>query len=661
MRTRPGVLLLGLLAGVALAAAAPASGAWKPGPERYGVGSKTNVAVPMSDGTVLRANVFYPTDPKTGEAAKGHFPVIMVQTPYGKDFAGQVSQGSGVVAGTEIGAMPYFIKRGYIDVVVDIRGTGDSHGTFNLLDPQIGRDGAELVKWASKLPNSNGKVGTYGPSYMGLDQLMTAYNEPRHSPLKAMFPIVAGNDAYRDIAFQGGMLGEEFDLVIFALFQGLDNANPLADYGDLADLLQVEAEHTAQLLSYTAYQALNVETGGDQAYYGKYWRARTQRKFLKTIVRNHIPAFMVGGWFDLFQRGEPLDYSGLQNAWAGRSVAAPMKPGQKTTGRYQLLDGPWYHLDAGRGFDIFPIELAWFDHFLKGRRTGITQTKNPLHIYELRGNHWHDAKRYPLTQAPAKTFYFGGGPSQSNAPSLNDGTLTAKKPTAASGSDPIVWTNVGSPCSRQSDQWAGGPLALALETGNLPTNPCETDDRTIQAGPGALTYTSDPFAHTLSVAGPVDATVYATSTRPDVELVATLEDVAPDGTSFPISSGALLGSFRKLDRHKSWFAANGRPLIPYHPYTKSSKTPVQTGKVTRYDIEVFPSFAEIAKGDRLRLTLTTSDTPHLQPIPTDLPNLAGGVYAVQRTKAHASFVNVPLAPEGSLEKCPICPKGTGSG
>jgi putative CocE/NonD family hydrolase len=224
-----------------------------------------------------------------------------------------------------------------------------------------------------------------------------------------------------------------------------------------------------------------------------------------------------------------------------------------------------------------------------------------------------------------------------------------------------VWTNLDSPCSRQSDQWGAGPIALALETGNLPPNPCETDDRSIQTGPGALTYTSAPFAHTLSVAGPVDATVYATSTRPDVELVATLEDVAPDGASFPISSGALLGSFRKLERHKSWFAGNGRPLIPYHPYTKASKTPVPTGKVTRYDIEVFPTFAEIAKGDRLRLTLTTSDTPHLQPIPIDLPNLAGGVYAVQRTKAHASFVNVPLAPEGSLHKCPICPKGTGHG
>src|SRR5439155_1179761 len=83
-------------------------------------------------------------------------------------------------------------------------------------------------------------------------------------------------------------------------------------------------------------------------------------------------------------------------------------------------------------------------------------------------------------------------------------------------------------------------------------------------------------------AGPIDATVFAPSTRPEVELEATLEDVAPGGASVPITSGPLLGSFRKLDRANSWFAADGRPLIPYHPYTRASVKPVPTGAVTRF-------------------------------------------------------------------------------
>jgi putative CocE/NonD family hydrolase len=648
-------LAAALAATALLAVPAFASATWKPGPEKYGVGEHADVPVRMSDGTVLRANVFYPTV-KGGAAAKGPFPVIMVQTPYGKDAAGQASGGNGIGdASTEIGPLPYMIKRGYIDVAVDIRGTGDSHGTFNLLDPQIGRDGAELVDWAARLPHSSGKVGTYGPSYMGIDQLMTAYNVGRHSPLKAIFPIVAGNDAYRDIAFQGGMPGIEFDLVILVLFGGLNVGNPpIADYGDLADLLQVEAEHVASLLSYNAYQGLNILAGGDQAFYGKYWRARTQRKMLATIVHNHIPAFMIGGWFDLFQRGTPLNYSGLQNAWAGRSVAAPMKPDQKVTGRYQLVDGPWYHLDSGTGFPTYPVQLAWYDHFLKGQNTGITDTKHPLHLYELRSNHWHDATRYPLDQAPAKTFYLDAGPSGSGAPSTNDGTLAGKRPAAEEGADQVEYVGGASPCSRQTDQWGAGPTALALETGNLPSSPCSTDDRTIQSGPGALTYTTAPLKRDVPLAGPIDATIYATSTRPDVELEATLEDVAPGGASFPLTSGALLGSFRELDYAKTWRGRNGRPLIPYHPYTKASKTLVETGKVTRFDIEVFPTFAELDKGHRLRVTLTTSDSPHLLPLPADTANLDGGVYQVQRNASHASFINVPLAKEGSFSPCGIC-------
>ena len=71
------------------ALAAPA--AWQPEKATYGVGEHKNVAVTMSDGVVLRANVFYPVDPKTGAEAEGPFPVLIVQTPYGKDIVGSAS------------------------------------------------------------------------------------------------------------------------------------------------------------------------------------------------------------------------------------------------------------------------------------------------------------------------------------------------------------------------------------------------------------------------------------------------------------------------------------------------------------------------------------------------------------------------------------------
>ena len=187
-----------------------------------------------------------------------------------------------------------------------------------------------------------------------------------------------------------------------------------------------------------------------------------------------------------------------------------------------------------------------------------------------------------------------------------------------------------------------GGGALVLQSSQLPPDPCTQDDRSFQAGPGALTYTSAPMKSNTVLAGPVDATIYATSNRAETELVATLEDVAPNGASLPLTGGALLGSFRKLDDGLTWLAPDGRPLLPYHPYTRESVVAVPTGKVTRYDIEIFPTVAQIAGGHQLRLTLTTSDMPHLLPTRTQAADLAGGVYNVQRNRGAASFLELPL-------------------
>ena len=92
-------------------------------------------------------------------------------------------------------------------------------------------------------------------------------------------------------------------------------------------------------------------------------------------------------------------------------------------------------------------------------------------------------------------------------------------------------------------------------------------------------------------------------------------------------------------------------------HTRASVTPVEAGKVTRFDVEVFPTFAKVAKGHSVRVTLTTSDTPHLGFTPDQVQNLAGGVYQVQRNAGAASFVEIPTAPPGAFtQDCSICVK-----
>jgi putative CocE/NonD family hydrolase len=193
-----------------------------------------------------------------------------------------------------------------------------------------------------------------------------------------------------------------------------------------------------------------------------------------------------------------------------------------------------------------------------------------------------------------------------------------------------------------------GAFETVIDPSNPNGNPCAQNDSTTETGPGALTYTTAPFTQDTVLGGPIDATIYATSTRPDTEFVATLEDVAPDGTVTPITTGALLGSLRAVNKTQSWTASDGRFLLPYHPYTAQSKKPVPTGKVTRFDIEVRPTFAQIAQGHRLRLTLTTSDLPAVVPTAPDDANLTGGVYQVQRNQAAASYIELLSAPTSQV-------------
>jgi putative CocE/NonD family hydrolase len=639
------ILVLAVL--VAVGAPATASAAtWQPEPATYGIGSTLDVPVPMKDGTVLSADVYYPAD-ADGHPATGPFPVVMVQTPYGKDTAGYASgREGGGEASTEIGEVPYLIRRGYIDVTVDVRGTGASGGSFDILDPQQGADGAELVHWAASLPRSSGKVGLYGPSYMGIDQFMTAHAlaaEGADSPLKAMFPIVAGNDVYRDLAFMGGMPGAEFDLAFVGLMTAVEAGNPPAThYDDPQSLAGTEVDHAGGIQRFQTGLTADIETGGPRASDEDYWQARAPRGMLTDVVRLGVPAFMVGGWFDVFQRGEPLNYSGLQNAWSGRSVAAAMGAEQRATGRYQLLQGPWYHLDGGTGIDIYRLQLAWYDHWLKGIDTGIERTDSPLHVYLLGANRWVDAARYPFSEATPRSLYLDAV-----------GKLSDSAPTARTGADQLVYTGAGSPCGRQSDQYGAGAAALAFETAQS-TNPCDQNDASQQAGPGTLTYTTDPLKADSVVAGPIAATLYATSTAAETFFEATLEDVAPDGNSTPLSTGALVGSQRAVDESASWRGSDGRLILPYHPYTRAAAAPVPTGAVTRYDIEISPTTARVPAGDRLRVTVSTSDFLHLLPTVPQAQGLAGGVYQLQRNAAAASFLQLPLAAADAFAPCAIC-------
>src|SRR3984957_15807526 len=495
--------MLGIAVLAAATFAAPAA-AWTPESAAYGVGTQSNASIKMSDGTVLKANVYSPTDLKTGKAAAGPFPVILTQTPYGKDDGKYASGTLGELSGTST----YLVQRGYIQVVADVRGTGGSGGEWGLFDPVQGTDGATLVNWAAGLPHSDGDVGLLGASYLGIDQFATAAGAGAggKNPVKAMFPIISGNDLYRDTSFAGGFPDIEFDAFYLGLTGSLNLLLPATEGN--SDALTALTSHIRDLGDFDAALTANIETGGSEAYDSSYWAARNPVNEIATIAKDGIPAFLVGGWYDLFQRGELLNYSSFQNAWDHRPVLAPMAANQPVTPRYQLIQGPWYHVTAGDGLDyhglnLDGVELAWFDHWLKGVDTGITDTQTPLHLEDLATGKYEDVSRYPLNQ--------GTPTACSLQPSSG---LSPSEPKATPSTDELIWDGSEIPCTTSTEQWAAGLGVLALSFLDI-SDPCTKNSGPSQIGPGTQSYTTAPFKQATTLAGPIGATLYATSTTRD--------------------------------------------------------------------------------------------------------------------------------------------------
>jgi X-Pro dipeptidyl-peptidase (S15 family) len=110
---------------------------WKPEKAVYGTASINDIAVQGAGGTTIRVNEIYPTT-ASGKQAKGPFPVLLTMTPYGKGQGGSSSPGSASSPSTGSatgGADNYLTQRGYIEIVEDVRGTGDSNGSWGLFDP----------------------------------------------------------------------------------------------------------------------------------------------------------------------------------------------------------------------------------------------------------------------------------------------------------------------------------------------------------------------------------------------------------------------------------------------------------------------------------------------------------------------------------------------
>ncbi|HEU0189859.1 MAG TPA: CocE/NonD family hydrolase [Mycobacterium sp.] len=588
----------------------------------------------MSDGAVLRADVHYPTVPETGEPATGPFPVLLSVTPYGKLAPPPAAQIGG-------GPDPYLIKRGYIEVMVDVRGTGASGGSFEMFGDRQTEDGVELVSWAAALPNSNGRVGMFGISYLAINQLFAAAAVGPDSPLKAVFPVMAANDFYRDAAGMGGVPHLRTVRAYAGVYGLLNVLNPTLEFllpgrhpwprsGGLGEVRRRGRDQR----SYFKPLVAEAVSGGDAAFDGPFWDPMRTADVLGKIAANDVAVFLIGGWHDAFQRGAPLNYAALQNAYAGRPLTAPMEPSQVLTDRVRLLMGPWYHVSDYGGLRLAELQLRWFDRWLRDDTTA--EISGPRFVFQPIGSpEWFRTDGYPVAETTPTRLYLS-----------HDGRLTADADSEETEAT-LPYRRRGPVSGRSLEQWSLGLNSFAASQRGRPIR-YDQDNRRLQRD--ELTYTGEPFSAPTLVAGPIVLTLHATASTTESLWVAHLDVVTPDGVSRPLTQGALLGSHRALDDKLSWRLPDGTVLLPHHIHTRAATEPVVPGELTRYDIEIFPTAALLEAGHRLRLTVTSYDFPHLVPTKPAQRALAGGSYQIRQGGPTPSQILIPLADPASLRQ-----------
>ena len=352
----------------------------------------------------------------------------------------------------------------------------------------------------------------------------------------------------------------------------------------------------------------DVVAGGELAYNGDYWQGHgtLDADVATQVVRNGIPALLWSGWAAAEAPPALELFTYLQNAMKDRPVfgsegfatSGPMRSWQQPSGRYQIVIGPGRH---GQGIDK-TIQLEWYDTWLKGQRTDIQWTSTPLHLYESASDRWVNAARYPIVAR--STPYFLAA----------DGALSRRAGSPAS--DSITW-------------------APPEEAGS------------------SQTYTTSPFEDGATLAGPINLSVWASSSNTNLELVADVYDVAPDGTQTWITAGAVLGSLSRIDRARSWYDQSGLLIRPYQPFAADEYVPA--GQTRRYDINVQARLWGLAPGHTLRLRLATQAStgatacggamgavyPCLLTAPQQA-TLPGGVYEIEHGRGRPSALVLPL-------------------
>ncbi len=331
------------------------------------------------------------------------------------------------------------------------------------------------------------------------------------------------------------------------------------------------------------------------------------------------PTLLYGGWHDIFTNSQPRLYN-----------AIPLAPGKK-----QLIMGDTYHLNPGSGFGdpgypprLDVLQRAWFDRWLKDIDNGI-ETYGPVTSYQ-QGNGWTTTDRFPARGRRTSPDVSGGAAVRHHR-DVRARRFPARIATVRTTTLTVA-PGLSSLCSRDAAQELAGLLAVI--------DGCAKDNRIAERD--ALTFTSAPVAAPTQISGPVNVHLNTVLDTTDGYWTATLDDVAPDGTSTVLTSGQLTSSLRGIDEGRSERSANGDLTDPVYTLTLAARQPIVPGRPTTLDVGLTATDALLQPGHRLRVSVAASNFPKgmlLRPLLNE-SRLAPQHLVLD--PASPSFVNVPL-------------------
>jgi putative CocE/NonD family hydrolase len=591
MPRKPSLLLAALLATASIAAAQTApkvsefnrySGYSQP---VYDGWVRSSRYVAARDGTRLAVDIFRPT--RGGRVAEEKLPVVWTHHRYQR---AHVEEGKVSTILDSYEWLPEVVRHGYVVAAVDVRGSGASFGTFtgmfNLPETQ---DAYDVTEWLAAQAWSNGNVGMYGGSYLGITQYMAAGQKPPH--LKAIFPQVAVSDLY-DLLWHGGIFHGPFIEFWSKLVRQLDVDHPALPVDEDKDGSLLKAairEHRANRDAAKLYAALPFRDSADPQTGVQVWRDWTPITYRSQIRESKVAIYHLAGWYDRYVRDQTILFRNLDN---------PQK----------LTIGPWTHTESD--FGSAAEHLRWWDRWLKGIDNGVMDDA-PVHYYVMgapEATAWRSAKAWPLPNERRTAYWFG--------PRRSLGTAAPSGAKKERDEMTVDYSAAIDPDPRWSLERKFPELSAHDAKG--------------------LAYTTPPLAAAIEVTGHPVVHLWVSSSAPDADLFVYLEEVDGKGVSRYVTEGMLRASDRAT-ADPGYDTAG----LPYHRGNRADRAALAPGQPVELVFDLYPTSTLFAAGHRIRVTVTGADkknaiTPELNPPPR---------ITLYREKGKASYVELPVIPD----------------